>query len=164
MVIGKVVQEAINEQIKNELYSGYMYLAMSAYCEASNFPGAAKWMAMQAKEEQGHAMKLFEYLFERGGRVTLQAIAQPPAEYKGLLDIFEQAYAHEQKVTAMIGNIYALAAKENDYATTSMLKWFIDEQVEEERNASQIVEMLKLAGNHIPAVMMLDGRLGARAE
>ncbi len=164
MVIGKAVQEAINEQIKNELYSGYMYLAMSAYCEASNFPGAAKWMAMQAKEEQSHAMKFYEYLFERGGRVTLQAIAQPPAEYKGLLDVFEQAYAHEQKVTAMIGNIYALAAKESDYATTSMLKWFVDEQVEEERNASQIAEMLKLAGNHIPAVMMLDSRLGARAE
>jgi ferritin len=164
MVISKSVQEAINEQIKNELYSGYMYLAMAAYCEASNFPGAAKWMRMQAGEEQEHAMKFYDYVFDRGGRVTLQAIAQPPADFKGLLDIFEQAYAHEQKVTGMINSLYAASAKENDYATMSMLKWFIDEQVEEERNASQVVEMLKLAGNHIPAVMMLDGRLGTRAE
>ncbi len=164
MVIGRTVQEAINEQIKNEFYSGYLYLAMSAYCEANNFPGAAKWMAMQAKEEQEHGMKFYAYLFDRGGRVTLQSIPQPPAEFKGLLDIFEQSYAHEQKVTAMIDNIYALAAKENDYATVSMLKWFVDEQVEEEKNAFQIAAMLKLAGNHIPAVMMIDGRLGARAE
>jgi len=164
MVLGKTLQDAINEQVKNELYSGYMYLAMAAYCEGNNFPGAAKWMRMQSGEEQEHAMKLYDYVFDRGGRVTLQAIAQPPADYKSLLDIFEQAYSHEQKVTGMINNLYAAAAKENDYATMSMLKWFIDEQVEEERNASQVVEMLKLAGNHIPAVMMLDGRLGARAE
>jgi ferritin len=141
-----------------------MYLAIAAYCEANNFPGAAKWMRMQAREEQEHALKIYEYVFDRGEWVKSQAIAQPPAEHKNLLVIFEQASAHEQKVAGMINSLYAAAAKENDFAMMSMLKWFVDEQVEEERNASRAVEMLKVAGNHIPAAMMLDARLGTRAE
>jgi ferritin len=161
-MLNKNVQDVINEQIKNELYSSYLYLAMSAYFEAQNLPGCAHWMRMQSNEEVAHAMKFFDFIFDRGGRVTLKAIDQPAFEWKSPLAAFEQAYEHEQKVTAMINNIYAVATKENDYPTQVMLHWFIDEQVEEEKNASTIVEQLKMIGDHTNGLLMLDHRLGER--
>jgi len=164
MFINQTVQNAINEQIKNELYSAYLYLAMGAYFEALNLPGFAHWMKLQAAEEQGHAMRFFDYIFERGGRVQLKAIDQPPFEWKSPLDAFEQVLEHEQKVTRLIHDLYALAVKENDYATQTMLHWFIDEQVEEEANALKIVEQLKMIDGHSTALLMLDHRLGERSE
>jgi ferritin len=152
----------MNEQIKNELYSGYLYLSMSAYCESINLPGFAHWMRMQEQEERIHALKFFDFVNERGGRVVLQAIDQPPAEFRSPLDILEKTLEHEQKVTAMINDLYALAAQEKDYASQIFLQWFVTEQVEEEDSASQIVETLKMIGDNRQALLMLDRELGGR--
>ena len=161
-MLSKAIEEAINEQIKNELYSAYLYLSMSAYLEANNLPGFAHWMRLQNQEEVSHAMKFFDYMNDRGSRVVLQAIDQPPAEFESALDIFQKALDHEQKVTAMINRIYELAVKENDYPTQVELQWFITEQVEEEKSAGDIVEQLKMVGEHGPSLIMLDRQLGAR--
>ena len=163
-MLSKVVQDTINEQIKNELYSAYLYLSMSAHCEAANLHGCAHWMRVQSQEEVSHAMKFFEFVFDRGGRVVLQAIDQPPVDFKSPLDLFQQTLQHEQKVTGMINHIYDLASKENDYATQTFVQWFITEQVEEEKNASQILEQLKVIGDQPAALFMLDSYLGKRGD
>jgi len=161
-MINKNVQDAINEQIKNELYSAYLYLAMSAHFEAANFSGFARWTRMQADEEMEHAMKLFDYLNERGGRVILQAIDQPPIEYGEPLEIFKMILAHEQKVTGLIHQLYETASKENDYATQVMLHWFIDEQVEEEDSAGAIVDQLKMIDENKGYLLVVDQQIGKR--
>ena len=161
-MLGKKLQDAMNEQIKNELYSAYLYLSMSAYCEAANLPGFAHWMRMQAQEEVEHAMKFYQFIYERGGRVVLQAIDQPTIEFQSPLNVFEQTLAHEQKVTAMIHDLYALAVQEKDYASQAFLQWFVTEQVEEEDSASQILETLKMIGDKGHALLMLDRELGSR--
>jgi ferritin len=163
-MLNSTVQNAINEQIKNELYSAYLYLAMSAHFEAANLPGLAKWMRLQSNEEVEHAMKFFGYVNDRGGRVILKAIDQPQSEWSAPLVAFEQVLEHEQKVTGMIHNLFAIATKENDYPTQVMLHWYINEQVEEEKNASTIVEQLRMIGDHPNALLMLDHRLGERAD
>jgi len=156
------IQKAINEQMKNELYSAYLYLAMSAHFEAENLPGFARWTRLQAKEETEHAMKFFDYVTDSGGRVTLHAIDQPPVEYGSPLKVFESILEHEKKVTGMIHNLYAAAVKENDFATQVMLHWFITEQVEEEKNASAIVEQLKMAEEHKGIWVNIDHHVGKR--
>jgi ferritin len=161
-MLNKNVQDAINEQIKNEIYSAYLYLAMAAYSESANLPGFAHWMRVQFREEMEHAMKMFHYISERGGRVLLQAIPQPPAEFESALDVFQKTLAHEQHVTALIHNLYALALKENDYATQMFLQWFITEQVEEEKNATEIVNLLEMIGGHPQGLIMLDRQLARR--
>ena len=161
-MLSKTMQDALNEQIQKEYHSSYLYLAMAAYCEASNLPGSAQWMRVQSQEELSHAMKLFEHMVDRGGRVTLQAIPQPPAEYKGALDVFEKVLAHEQLVTAAIHKLYALALKEADYPAQIMLQGFVTEQVEEEKNAGQVVEQLKAVGESKTSLMLLDRHLGKR--
>jgi ferritin len=161
-MLSKPMQDAINEQIKNEMYSGYLYLSMAAHFESTNLPGFAHWMKIQATEEVKHAMKFFEYIVERGGKVTLKAIDQPPADFKAPIEIFKQAYKHEQKVTATIHKLYELALKENDYPSQVMLQWFIKEQVEEEKNAEGIVEQLKMAGDSSAALLMADRQFAAR--
>jgi ferritin len=163
-MIGKAVQDAINDQIQKEFYSAYLYLSMAAHFEEHNLGGFAHWMRVQCQEEQEHAMKFFDYLHERGGTVKLQAIDQPPAEWKSALELFNQVLEHEQKVTASIHTLYELALKENDYATQIMLQWFITEQVEEEKNAAQIIGDLKLIDAHGTALLMLDHQLGKRGE
>jgi ferritin len=163
-MLNKKVEEAINEQIKNELYSGYLYLSMSAYFEANNLPGFARWMRLQAEEEQEHALKFFDFVNDRGGRVVLKAIDQPPVEFESALAIFEQTLEHEQKVTSLIHQLYELALEENDYPSQVMLQWFIDEQVEEEKNATQIVDTLKMVGDKGQALIMLDRALGRRGK
>ncbi len=160
----KNIQDKMNDQIKHELYSAYLYLSMSAYLEAANLPGAAHWMRSQALEEREHAMKFFDHIYDRGGRVTLQAIDQPPIEFNGLLDAFEKALAHEQKVTGLINDIYGLAVQEKDYASQTFLQWFVDEQVEEEKSADQIVQQLQMIGENKGALFMLDAHLGKRGE
>jgi len=161
-MLNKTIQDAINEQIKNELYSAYLYLSMSAYCESINLAGCAHWMRMQEQEERIHAGKFFDFVNERGGRVVLQAIDQPPAEFQSPLDIFEKTLEHEQKVTAMINDLYALAVQEKDYASQIFFQWFVTEQVEEEDNASKIIETLKMIGDNRQALLMLDKDLGGR--
>jgi ferritin len=156
------MQDSINEQIKNELYSAYLYLSMSAYFQGKNLPGFAAWLRVQFQEEQVHALKFYDYVLERGGHIALQAIPQPPAEWKTNLEAFQQVLEHEQHVTALIYKLYETALSEKDYAAQIMLQWFINEQVEEEKNATEIVEQLKLIDAHGTAVLMLDHRLGKR--
>ena len=163
-MLGKALQDAMNEQMKNEFYSGYLYLAMAAYAESKNLPGFAHWMRVQAKEETAHAMKFFDYICERGGRVTLEAIEQPRALFMSPLDLFEKTLGHEQKVTGMINDLYALAVEEKDYASQIFLQWYVSEQVEEEKNASEIVERLKMVGDSGQSLVMMDRALAARGD
>ena len=153
---------AINDQINAELESAYLYLSMSAWCASKNMGGAAKWMGMQAREEQEHALKLYEHVLDRGGKVTLQAIAQPRSDWGSLQELFQQVAEHEAHVTALITRLYEVACKENDYPAQIMLQWFITEQVEEEKNASDIIAQLDLIEAKGTAVLMLDKTLGKR--
>ena len=162
-MIGKKMLDALNEQINAELYSAYLYQAMAAHFAAGNLKGFAHWMDLQAKEEQAHARKMYEFLLDRGGRVTLKAIAAPPAEWKSPLAIFEESYAHEQKVTGLIHKLVDLARAENDHAAEVFLAWFVSEQVEEEANAGEIVEKLKMVKDHTQGLLMMDAHLGQRA-
>jgi ferritin len=160
----QAVTDAVNEQIKHELSSAYVYLSMSAHFEAENLPGFARWMRVQAQEELGHAMRLFDYVNRRGGRVILQAVEQPPHRFSSPLSIFEQALEHETKVTQLIAQLYETAVAHRDYATQVEIQWFITEQVEEENSAILIVDQLKMAGDNRAALLMLDRQLGARTE
>lgn len=162
-MINRTIEAAINEQIKHEFYSAYLYLSMSAWAEANNLTGAAHWLRTQSGEEQGHAMKFYNYVVEQGGRVTLQALAQPPAEWTSLLDVFQQVLEHEKKVTALLVRLYETAVTEKDYASQFLLQWFVNEQVEEEKNATQVIEAIKLVGNSGTALYMIDRQLAARA-
>ena len=161
MIAAKVV-DAINAQINAELYSGYMYLSMSAYCSDTGIPGAANWLRVQAMEEYTHADRLYRYLISRSARVTLTAIEGPPTEWKSLQHVFEATLEHEQKVTAMIDGLVNLASEEKDHATESFLQWFVDEQVEEEGSAQEVLDKVKLAGGPGPGLFMVDAELGRR--
>ncbi|MBI2757363.1 MAG: ferritin [Chloroflexi bacterium] len=163
-MITKTMQDAINDQINKELYSSYLYLSMAAYFEEKNLPGFAKWMRVQEGEERGHAMKLFDFLVERGGQVLLKAIQAPETDWKTSLDLFKQVAEHEAKVTASIYALYELALKEKDYPAQVTLQWFITEQVEEEKNVMEIVQQLEMIDARGTAVLMLDHRLGKRGE
>ena len=161
-MLSQKLQNAINEQINAELYSAYIYLSMAAYLEDQDLPGFAHWMRLQHDEEQLHAMKLFDFVLDRDGRVTLKAIAEPQSEWDSVLNVFEGALAHEKKVTRLIHALYQLAIDENDYPTQSMLQWFIDEQVEEEKNANDAVAQLKMIGDFGPGLLMMDREMAAR--
>ena len=161
-MLSKAMQDAINEQIKNEMYSAYLYLAMSNYFEEKVLTGFANWMMVQFQEEQGHALKFREYVHDRGGMVVLKAIDQPPATWASNLEVFQQTLEHEKKVTGMIYKLYELAVKENDYSTQVMLQWFINEQVEEEKNDMEIIAKLEMIDARGTAVLMLDHDMGKR--
>jgi ferritin len=161
-MLNKTLLDALNTQINHELYSAYLYLSMATHFESKNLPGFARWMHIQNREETKHAMKFYKYIYDRGGAVTLIAIAQPPTKFKTPLEIFEEVLEHEQKVTGLINKLYELALTEKDYATQSMLQWFIDEQVEEEKSAAEIIAMLKMIGDSQVSLLMADQHLGAR--
>ena len=161
-MISKKVLDAINEQIREEFDSGYAYLSMSAFCETANLPGFAKWLRMQAQEEAMHALKFFDFVNDRGGKVALGAIDAPPSEFKSPLDVMQQAQGNERRVTGLINRLYELAVKENDYPAQVLLQWFITEQVEEEKNAGLIVEQLRMIGGDGPALLEIDRNLGGR--
>jgi len=163
-MIKQSVQNSINEQIKNELYSAYIYLSMCAYFEERNLPGFAHWMRVQSQEEVGHGMRLFDYLIDRGGKVVLQAIDKPPADFESPLKVLEGAQEHEKLVTGMIEALFELALEERDYATQAQLHWFVTEQVEEEKSTTTIVEQLRMIGDNRTALLMLDMELGKRAS
>jgi len=162
MKINETVEKALNEQINRELYSAYLYLAMAAYLDDLNLPGAAHWMRIQAQEEIGHAMKLYDYVVERRGRVVLEGIAKPPAEWGSITDVFESALKHEEEITSHINNLVDLAQEEGDHATVSMLKWFVDEQVEEEDSVDTILQKLKYLGEDGRSLIILDRELAQR--
>ena len=161
-MLPKGLQDALNEQIKNELYSAYLYLGMSAYFEATNLPGFAHWMRVQAREEVSHAMKFFDFINDREGRVQLQAISQPPGDFRSPLDAFQQALEHERRVTGNIRHLRELAMQTSDYEAEPLLEWFIGEQVEEEKTASSIGEQLKRVGDQGVGLLILDRELGQR--
>lgn len=156
------MQTEINAQINKEVFSAYLYLSMSAYCESINLSGSAHWLRKQSEEEWGHALKLFGYITARDGRVELKAIDKPASDFKSLVDVFKNILVHEQSITASINSLYGLAVKENDYATQTFLQWYITEQIEEEKAASEILEQLKMVGEHGPAQLMLDRHLASR--
>jgi len=161
-MISRKMEEALNEQLNAELYSAYLYLSMEAYFESINLPGFANWMRAQTQEELTHAMKIYGFVNQRGGRVILQSIAQPPTEWESPLAVFEATYKHEQKVTGLINNLVNLAVEEKDHATNSFLQWFVKEQVEEEDNVSTVLVQLKLIKDSPQALYMMDKELGQR--
>jgi ferritin len=161
-MLNKKVEEAINKQINAELWSAYLYLSMSAYFESQNLPGFANWMKVQYQEEVSHAMKFFDYINERGGRVNLMPIAEVKTDWKDAIDIFKETLAHEQKVTGMINDLVDLAIVEKDHASNNMLQWYVDEQVEEEANADALLQQLKMLNNNQQGLLMLDKELQSR--
>ncbi len=161
-MIGKKLQDALNDQLNAELYSSYLYLSMSAYFQSVNLAGFAGWMRIQAQEELVHVMKFYDYVGERGGKVTLGAVDGPPTEWKSPLAAFEQAYAHEQMVTGRINDLVNLAIDERDHATNGFLQWFVTEQVEEEATADAVVQKLKLIGDDGGGMFMVDQEMGSR--
>ncbi|MCX7019495.1 MAG: ferritin [bacterium] len=162
MKLSKTLTEAINNQIAMELHSSYLYLGMSAYCESQNFPGAAKWLRAQSHEETGHAMKLFDYLYTRDAKAELMTLAAPPAAWKSLRAVFDATLKHEQTVTASIQKLHDLAVKEKDTAAQILLQWYITEQVEEEKNVTDILAKFDMIGDSPMGLMFLDKQLGER--
>ncbi len=156
------MQDALNGQIVAETYSAYLYWSMAAYFESVNLSGFARWMKAQAQEELVHAAKFFDFVVERGGRVTLDAIDAPPTEWDSPLAAFEHAYEHEQKVTGLINNLVDMAVAQRDHATRNFLDWFVDEQVEEEASADGVVQKLRLIGDAPGGLFMLNQELGQR--
>ncbi len=161
-MISKKLQDAINAQINMELFSEYLYISMQAWFANLNLDGFANWMDAQGKEERFHAMKFFNYVIERGGKVELKSIAQPQVDFKSPLKAFEAALKHEQSVTKSINDLMDIAIKEKDHASRGLLQWFVDEQVEEEANADRIVNRLKMIGDNPHALFMIDTELGQR--
>ncbi len=158
------LQDAINAQINAEFQSAYLYLAIAAHFEEQNLAGFAHWMRVQYEEETFHALKLFDYMVERGGHIVLHPLAAPLAAFGSPLQVFEHVLAHEQKVTGLIHDLYKLALDEGDYPTQVMLHWYIEEQVEEEKNATEIVAKLRLNGDFGPGLLMLDREMAAREK
>ncbi len=161
-MISKKLQDAINSQINKEFYSAYFYLAMSAYCKTKDLDGFANFFYVQYQEEIFHAMKFYNYLLDRGGDVVLAKIDMPPADFKSPLDVFEKTLEHEQIVTKSINDLLDLSIKENDHASASFLKWFVDEQVEEEATVSRLVNKMKLVGDNVGGLFIVDSELKAR--
>ena len=161
-MISTNMEKALNDQINAETYSAYLYLSMAAYFEDQGLPGFAAWMKAQAQEELFHAMKFFNYVNERGGRVRLEAIAEPPLEWSSVVDTFEATLDHEKHVTSLINTLVDKAIAEKDHATNNFLQWFVGEQVEEEDTASDILSKLKLMGEATGGLFMLDRELGQR--
>lgn len=162
MEIPEKLAGKLNEQVRNELNAGYIYLAMSAWFEKRNLPGFARWMMAQYAEEQTHAMKIYRYLLDRGAGVKLLAIPEPRAEYGSCLEAFEAALAHEKSVTAIVAELYELSVKERDAASSVFLQWFVNEQVEEEKTVEDIISSLKLVKEDSAGILMLDRELGQR--
>jgi ferritin len=161
-MIGKKVVDELNKQVNEEMFSAYLYLSMNAYFESLNLKGFANWMKVQVQEELAHAMKFYDFIIGRGGRVVLDQLKKPKTEWKSPLDAFEAAYAHEQHITGRINTLVNLAIEEKDHATNAMLQWFVTEQVEEEANTSAVTEKLKLAGDKGAGLFMMDQELARR--
>lgn len=156
------MQSAINEQINKELWSSYLYLSMAAYFEDQNYSGFANWMRVQAQEEVTHAMKFFDYVNDRGGRVLLKPLAEVQTEWDGVKSAIKDTLEHEKKVTASIYNLVELATEEKDHATNQMLQWFIQEQVEEEANADDLLQRVEMTEGKAHALLMIDKELAGR--
>ncbi len=162
MPVDTTLQDAINRHINAELYSSYLYLSMSTYCESIDLPGFARWMRIQSEEEYTHAMKFVDYLQDRDNRVALLPIEQPPVEFDSVEDVMRQTLAHEQYVSQLINELYGVAVSVNDYASQIMLQWFVSEQVEEEKTARDVIAALDMVRGRPDALLLLDREMGAR--
>ncbi len=161
-MISKTMEQALNTQVNREFYSAYLYLAMSAYFETTNMKGFAKWMRVQAGEEKSHALKIYDFIIARGGKPNLIEIEAPKAKWSSAGKVFEEVYAHEQKVTAMIHGLVDLAIREKDHASFEMLQWFVKEQVEEEEQSGAILAQVNCVGDVPGHLFCLDHELGKR--
>ena len=164
MPMSVALQRAMNDQIQKEFSANYLYLAMSAWFEERNFEGFAKWMRLQADEERTHAMRIYDFVLDRGGKVILEGIPEPAAKWKTALEVFDAARKHEQMVSASINGLYSRALSEKDYATQVMLQWFITEQVEEEKTSTALAERLRLVGDSATGLIILDRQFGERTR
>ena len=162
MALNKTVEKKLNEQINAELWSAYLYLSMSNYLSDQGMSGFASWMRVQYDEETFHAMKLIDYINERNGRVLLNPIGAVPAEWDGVLNVFEETLKHEEEITQLINECVDVAIDVRDHATTNFLQWYVNEQVEEEASASELLDQLKLVGNSGNGLFVLDKEAGAR--
>lgn len=161
-MLSQQLQQAFNDQINHEMASAYLYLSMAAYAHSMNLPGFAHWLELQTKEENEHAMKLYKFVNERGGRVVLMPIPQPASDFRSPAHLFEEVLNHERKITSLINRLYETALEEKDYAAQVLLHWFIGEQVEEEAAASEILETIRMAGEKGHALIMMDRQLARR--
>jgi len=161
-MIDQKMVDAINEQISKEIYSANLYLAMASYFNSNNYKGFSFWFRCQYIEELNHAMKMFKYILEKKGKAVMLEISKPPAEWKSPLEVFEFAYKHEQKVTGLINNLVKISESVNDNETKQMLKYFVDEQVEEEESSGGMVEKVKSAGNDKEKLTQVDLEAGKR--
>lgn len=155
-MINKRVEEELNKQVNAEMYSAYLYLSMSAYCADNNLAGFSHWMQLQFEEEQAHAMKFFQYILDRGGKVELKQINQPKHEWDGIIDVFDAVLKHEQHITKMINDLVNVAMEERDHATVNLLQWYVSEQVEEEATVSDLLDQLRLIEGKGAGLFMLD--------
>ncbi len=161
-MLDKKIEKALNSQLNAEMYSGYLYLAMAAWFNGMNLAGFVNWFKIQALEEQYHAMKFYAFIEGRGGRVTLDAIEKPPKGWKNPVDAFENVLSHERKVTGLINDLVALARDNKDFATENFLQWFVAEQVEEESNADELLQKVKLVEGNGHGMLMMNTELGQR--
>jgi ferritin len=158
----KKIQDALNGQINEELFSAYLYFSMAAYFKSLNLDGFAHWMEIQTQEELSHAFKIYNYMNDRDGRPIMAALAKPATEWKSPLEVFQESYKHEQHISAEINKLVDLSIKESDHALNNMLQWFVAEQVEEEASADEIVRKLKLVGENGTGILMIDQELATR--
>jgi len=161
-MISPKMQKALNTHLNEEFYSSYLYLSMAAYFEAKNLKGFANWMRLQSAEEQMHGMKFFNFILQKGGKVTLAEIGAPKIEWKSIPEVFADTLKHEQKISGLINKLVEVAMTEKDYATNTFLQWFVTEQVEEEANVEEIVQKIEMIGDNKSGLYMLDNELGAR--
>ncbi len=162
-MVSKKIEEAINRHVNTEFYSAYLYLSMSAYFNSAGLPGFSNWMEIQAAEEFSHAKKLYDYIHERGGTVKLMPVEGPPTQWESAREVFEETLKHEQKISGLINDLVDLSIAEKDHATNQMLQWFVGEQVEEEANATGILDQLRLIGDSGNGMFMIDRELGGRS-
>jgi ferritin len=161
-MITEKIEKALNQHLNEELYSSYLYLSMCAYFQIQNLSGFANWMKVQYQEENFHAMKFYDYIIQKGGKITLLKIDQPKTSWSSTLEVFEETLKHEQKITALINNLVDLAIQEKDHATVNFLNWFVNEQVEEEANVEKILSEIKMVGDNKTGLFMMDRELGTR--
>ena len=162
-MLSEKMENALNGQLNAEMYSGYLYLSMNAYFKSINLDGFANWMYYQAQEELAHAMKFYEFIISRGGRVRLAQIDAPPDTWDSPLAVFEATLEHEQKVTGLINDLVEKALEEHDHASNIFLQWFVSEQVEEEESVGGVLEQIKLMGEAKGGLFMMDRELAKRS-
>ena len=161
-MISEKMQKALNTHLNEEFYSSYFYLSMAAYFEAKNLKGFANWFRIQTQEEQMHGMKFFDFILQKGGKVSLTQIASPKIEWKSISEVFADTLAHEQKITSLINNLVEVSMQEKDFAANNFLQWFVTEQVEEEANVEEIIQKIEMIGDNKSGLYMLDNELATR--